>query len=186
MLSNQRCGLCLTETPMRVWISQQGCWWWFSEVVLVWVSTGWSPGIRLLVGDLAAYKDQHRVDNEKVTKRRLNCEDSHIPCIGIGDFHKQNKETLKAVGQGDEMTSVTLETTSWMLLKGASAAGRDAGKWVGKAISETQGKWRKPETCDPCCRWYDFSPTDLMSSMLEGHACPPIDPSSSQAICFGP
>lgn len=52
---------------------------------------------------------QHRVDNENVTKRRLDCEDSQIPCVGTGDFHKQNEKPSKAVAQGDEMTSATLE-----------------------------------------------------------------------------
>ena len=52
---------------------------------------------------------QHRVDNENVTKRRLDCEDSQIPCVGIGDFHEQNEEPSKAVVQGDEMTSATPE-----------------------------------------------------------------------------
>lgn len=52
---------------------------------------------------------QHRVVNENVTQRRLDCEDSQILCVGIGDFHKQNEEPSKAVVQGDEMTSATLE-----------------------------------------------------------------------------
>lgn len=52
---------------------------------------------------------KHSVDSANMTKRRLDYEDSQVPCLGVEDFHIQKGEPSKAFVQGDETTFAPLE-----------------------------------------------------------------------------